>query len=221
MPLSPSPPVVEIAHEDSPHFRFSFGNLRQAPELRTAFRRVQAEMRGNHPKRTGRQADHRLHGSSRLPSLNRNIVDLRIAQRSPADQHLPVMAIGGRDRFPVDRMTADRFPEIRERIQPAMPPVPRIDLLKREYVRRERTDHPGSALRIEFAVGADTAMDVPGHQTKPQRVIPGHCRTSSSATRRTGSRRTGRATGRPDRPAGRFPWRWGSIAPSRNGGREG
>src|SRR4051812_3497012 len=81
----------------------------QAVRLGAPLGETQSEMRRDHPEGSARGMDHRLDGAARLPVLMREVMNFGSAQRPAAHQHLPIIAVGGDDRFCGDAVLADSF----------------------------------------------------------------------------------------------------------------
>ena len=131
-------------------------------------------MGGDHAQLAAAAMHFGLDRAARLAVGMGDVVDLGRVERTAAHQHLAVVAVGGADRFRLDAVLADGFAQQFERRARAGGAAAGIDLLQRHDVGIVPVDRLGDALERELPVGADAAVDVPGHHAERVAGLRGH-----------------------------------------------
>jgi hypothetical protein len=168
-------------------------NREEPPCLLAALEQAQAEMRRDQAKRPGGGCNLDLDGTARLALEVGDVVNLAPAQRPAAYHGLSVFAIGGADRFRVDAMIADSLAQNDKGGPCGGLRASGIHFLQRHHVRTIARDDLDHTCQIESAIGADPAVDVPGHDAETRGAVI-QCRASASAGARPARRSKRRAT---------------------------
>jgi hypothetical protein len=155
-------------------------NRDKRARLGTPLLQAQAEMRGDQLEAAGGRRDFHFDGAAGLALGVSDVVDLRRAERPAAEHHLAVFAVGRDDGFGLDPVAAHRLAQHAESGARGCSGAARIHLLQRDHIRvmpQDGLDHAG---KIEPAVGAEPAVDVPRHHPHRSRGGPrdGGCVTS-------------------------------------------
>ncbi len=117
----------------------------QPPGLGAALGEAQSEMGGDHANPAAAAMHFGLDRAARLAVGMGDVVDLGGVERTAADQHLAVVAIGGADRLGLDAVIADRLAQQFERRARAGGPAAGIDLLQRHHIGIVPVDRLGDA----------------------------------------------------------------------------
>lgn len=153
-------PIIEISEHDERQW-IGKSERRQPARLPMPFPQTKSEMDRNDPKEAQWRCDDRFESGARLSPGDRYIMSLKAYDWPACKEDVTVVTLGSNNHPSFGTMLSQAPGECIEGQGIAAPP--RVDLLKRDDVRRMQLDVRDDATQIGPPQHRACTMDIPGH----------------------------------------------------------